>query len=452
MNIIYILLALSILLFIFAYYLSGRDILSPSVVMCIMFIISTMFAIMNIENWNIHYALNSVIILAGGMLVFIIAEASIHMMVLQRRFIHDCTNKIDIEPITVQVPILLITCIFDLITLAWFYLEIKRIVKVYGYNTAGVGVFGRYRTILTSLAQRSDSTVPLTGFILNQMIKLLHAMGYVSLYILINNWFANRKKGTHYILHSFILFMHIFSYIMEGSRANILQIASAGLIQWYIIWHRKVGWKKILTVRVIAIGLIGILFGMPIFYKSLSWMGRATNKNLIRYIGFYAGGSIQLFNLYVQNYTSTPKVFGEETLGGILKALNKIGFKIEIRNMNLDMIQLDELSRGNVYTFFRRPLHDFGMIGMIIFTILVSWLFAWIYYGKIKYKNNSHTPYWILLYGYMFYWIVMMSIDQYSHSYLSLTTIVQIGLIFFWYVFVTHFKFKFYNKRIILQI
>ena len=452
MNVIFLLLFFTILLFVFAYCISGRDILSPSSVMCIMFIISTMFAILNIRNWNIDYCLDSWIILLCGMFVFIIAESIMHAIVLPRHYPQSTKAENCIQPILVQKIVLIMAIIFDTIVLIWFYAEIKRIVFEYGFQSTGVGIFGSYRTIITSLNQRSDSTVRLTGIILNQMIKLLHAMGYVSLYILLNNLFIKKRKNMHSFLHCIILAMHILSYLMEGSRGTILQIASAALIQWYILWHRKVGWNKILTGKVIAIGIMCILVGMPLFYNSLALMGRATNKKLLRYVGFYVGGSIQLFNLYIQSNKSMPKVFGEESLIGVLRLLNKLGGNFEIRNTNLDMIRLDELSRGNVYTFFRRPLHDFGFIGMLIFTIMIAWLFAWIYYGKIKYKNNKFTPYWILLYGYMFYWIVIMSIDQYSQSYLSLTTVIQIILIFLWFFFSTHFKIESKDGDLVLRI
>lgn len=451
MNAIYLLLLFEIILFGLSYCLSGRDIMAPSVIMCAMFVISTFFAIMNIKNWKIDYSLDSVLILVVGMVTFILAEALFHGMQNKKIRRVRRADQAEMHPVVIQKSLLIFAVIFDVLVLLWFYMEICRIVAGYGYTATGVGVFGRYRTIITSLTQRSDSKVALTGMVLNQMIKLVHAMGYVSLYILLNNWFAGDKKKLPYIFHIILVLAHIFSYIMEGSRGNILQIASAALIEWYILWHRKVGWHKVLTGKVVVVGVLCMLIGMPLFYSSLSWMGRATNKRLLRYIGFYVGGSIQLFDLYLKSNITKPKVFGEETLIGVLHFLNRLGFDLDIRNVNLDMIRLDELSRGNVYTFFRRPLHDFGFGGMLLFTVLVAWLFAWIYYGKIKWRDTKATPYWIMLYGYLFYWIVSMSIDQYSHSLISLTTVLQIILMFLWYNFATRYKLTLKGKLHILK-
>ena len=92
-------------------------------------------------------------------------------------------DQAEMHPVVIQKSLLIFAVIFDVLVLLWFYMEICRIVAGYGYTATGVGVFGRYRTIITSLTQRSDSKVALTGMVLNQMIKLVHAMGYVSLYI-----------------------------------------------------------------------------------------------------------------------------------------------------------------------------------------------------------------------------------------------------------------------------
>lgn len=442
MNLIYVLLLFEIFLFLFAYCLSERDIMSPSVVMCAMFIISTMFAIMNIENWKIIYSADAVLILVSGMSAFIVAEAFLHALIKRHTAYMTKINRVQPTPIIISKEILLFAVILDVIVLSWFFVEICRIVAAYGYVVSGTDIFGKYRTIITSLTQRTDSKVALTGTILNQLIKLVRAMGYISLYVFLNNWFAGRNKKSECILHGLVITASILSYVMEGSRGNILQILSAALIEWYIIWHRKAGWNKVLTKKVVFVGLLCVLIGMPVFYGSVSWMGRSTNKNMLRYIGFYVGGSIQLFDLYLKSDVTKPKVFGEETLVGVLRLLNSLGLELDIRNINLDMIRLDALSQGNVYTFFRRPLHDFGFVGMLIFTVFVSWLFAWIYYGKIKWKHTRHTPYWIMLYGYLFYWIVLMSIDQYSQTIISLTTALQVILMFLWYDFATRYKLK----------
>ena len=139
------------------------------------------------------------------------------------------------------------------------------------------------------------------------------------------------------------------------------------------------------------------------------------------------GYPIYLFDLYVKN-PSTPVVFGEESLIGVNTFLSKyFGMDVFVRNVNLEFRYKNGYYLGNVYTFFRRPLHDFGFFGMLIFTALVALLFSWIYYGKIKWKSRTvSTDCWSIVYGYLFYWVVASSIVQYSQTYISLNVLILI--------------------------
>ena len=83
-------------------------------------------------------------------------------------------------------------------------------------------------------------------------------------------------------------------------------------------------------------------------------------------------------------------------------------------------------------------MHDFGLLGMYIFVALIAILFSYIYYGKIKYRTRSlKTTRWTLVYGYLYYWIVLSPIDQYSSAYVSAGTIIILFVIIFLYSFLS---------------
>ena len=70
-----VLLLLEILLFSFTFILAGMDILAPSVMMCCMFIISTTFALLNVNRWDsIHYGWETCGIIFVGIFIFIAVE------------------------------------------------------------------------------------------------------------------------------------------------------------------------------------------------------------------------------------------------------------------------------------------------------------------------------------------------------------------------------------------
>lgn len=67
-------LIIEISLFIFAFLLSGRDLMAPSVIMSIMFILSTSVALMNANYWDVTICYKTTIIISTGLLAFILAE------------------------------------------------------------------------------------------------------------------------------------------------------------------------------------------------------------------------------------------------------------------------------------------------------------------------------------------------------------------------------------------
>ena len=74
MNELIILLTFEVLLFSFAFFMSNHDIMAPSVVMCIMFLLSTATALMNMNSWKIDYSPDMLMILVSGICVFIWGE------------------------------------------------------------------------------------------------------------------------------------------------------------------------------------------------------------------------------------------------------------------------------------------------------------------------------------------------------------------------------------------
>ena len=100
------------------------------------------------------------------------------------------------------------------------------------------------------------------------------------------------------------------------------------------------------------------------------------------------------------------------------------------------------ITQGNIYTFFRRPYHDFGLFGMCLMVFLVILLFS-VWYSSFKQKTlGSKTNYSILCYGYLFYWIVLASIENYAIGLISLGTVMTLVLIKVIYFFLFDFSLK----------
>lgn len=432
-----LLFILEVVLFLIAFLITDRDILSPSCTMCAMFIVSTIFAILNVDNWNINFSFEALLILTSGIGVFVVVEAFCIVLCGKRKTMQ-CANGTSFQTTEVRNWIVISLIIFNIVIALWYYREIRVIVG----NTPSIGLlFSTYRNLgVSRLEGRASESV---SGIINQFLKITKATGYIGAFIAISNAISgNKRKRKQNILLIFMCVTSLLPIVMIASRGGILMYLSNILIIFYILWHQKYGWNRNLSWKIIRLGILGIIIGMPLFYYSAFLVGRKHTYGIIEYVSTYIGGSIALFDQYVQN--PIPRTgFGEESLINFNKILNIFGFGISSTSYNLESRNLGAL-RSNVYTFFRRPLHDFGLGGMYLFTILVAIFFCWMYYKKIKYKDRSFkVDCWVLIYGYLYYWILASSILQYSMSYISIGCLLTIIIIILLYSGITRIRLKF---------
>ncbi len=420
-----VLLLVEILLFLLAFSLSGKDIMAPSVMMCIMFLLSTSVAIINARKWDIHYSFEAAFLITTGILAFIVGEVFYrYFFCRQLRGKVRSGNSTETVIYEVKPWKLNVLIIFDLLVCAWSLISLIQSSEG-GLSSNLSQIFALNRNLQNADLIATGGTVD-TG-VMSQLIKIVYASGYLSSFLFVNNLIWKKGKRAEQMKHIFIMAVSVFPSIMTAGRTRILMLASAFLIEYYIVWHQKKGWNRNLSWKYIKNGVIALIAGIPAFYYSAELLGRKPSATLFDYVSVYLGSSIQLFNLYVANPVSR-KMIGEESLFSVIKVLHFLGlcdvstsYNLEIRSMGM--------GSSNVYTFFRRPLHDFGFFGMYVFTILVAMLFSWLYFKKIKYKQGSRAAIWVLVYGYFYYWIISSSILQYSVTYISVATCIMLCMI-----------------------
>lgn len=440
MTFLLLLLIFEVLALLYAFALSKNDIMAPSVLMCIMFMISTTFALLNYKNWNILYDPRAFMLIIGGLAVFILSETVVRMMFKHKNeqvVLSAEHGVMGYSGVHCELYMLILIALFNLVISYWFFIKIRNIVGVRRISFSAI--ISIYRSL--SNKNKENAGDNMVGGIIVQFLKIVKASGYVSGFALMSKVVEIGKRNNKSSVSKLelgllivIVLTSLFPSIMTAGRADILKFASSLVIEYYILWHQKNGWHRNLSTKYMRVGIVGVVGGIFLFYYSLSFLGRSTDMDLFAYTSIYLGSSIQLFNLYVQN----PRIsnsWGEESLVGIHKILSKIGLVEPSKFSNLEFRVLSETDgASNIYTFFRRPLHDFGVLGMFVFTALVAVLFASIYYGMIKNRERSiKTDCWTLVYGYLYYWIVASSMLQYSGAYISFGTvsiIVSILLIF----------------------
>lgn len=442
---IVLLFVIELFLFFVSFILSNKDILAPSVMMCSMFIISTLFALISYNNWtSVHYTLKTTIIIGTGIAVFVMSENVFSHTKMSLRLNRRIGYKEQDQKVVCDTEVWKIICLIgiNLIAVMWYYSEISRIVGAYGLSAENL--FASYRSIGVGLAVNTDSEIEMTNPLLNQLLKVTTASGYVAGFLLVNKRIKKEIDKQKQLGLVMIMLLSIVPGIMNAGRNPILQLIVSLMVYYYVLWHQEHGWSRNLSWKYIRLGMMLVIIGIPAFYFLLGALGRTTEKGIFEYGAIYIGSSIALFNQYIAAPVSAPKFFGEETLLGIHQLLYRLGVPVTIKNRHLEFRMLGDNLYSNIYTFFRRPLHDFGLVGMYIFTILVALFFCWFYFHKIKNKpRTKRVDYWVLVYGYIYYWIVYTSIDQRSISFISISAVVtMVIIVVVYYIMTTRFRFR----------
>lgn len=396
--------------------------MAPSVMMCVMFCISTMFALMNVDSWAIEYSADACLLLVSGIFIFLLGEiffrftfCSLNKRKLRCKARPHVLNNFVIKKW--KFCVLLALCV---LVILWYFKIIKSAV---GSAPSIAVYFVLYRK--QGIAAMSGEGEAISLGLIKPFLQILTAIGYVSAYVLANTLVVKdgrKRKGC--IKYLILMVLSLAPSIMAGGRSGLLRLGSAFVIQYYILWHQRYGWNKNLSWKYMRLGVLGFVAMIFIFYYTLGLLGRSTNKKILDYASMYLGSSIELFNQYVQNPVPC-NTFGEESLFSLKKIMHFLHIGSLSTSYNLEFRKLG-FGHSNIYTFFRRPLHDFGVIGMYAFTVLVSFLFSWIYYKHIKYTVREKSLFWVLLYGYLYYWIICSSIDQYSIAYISAGTVIAV--------------------------
>ncbi|HFU3697702.1 TPA: O-antigen polymerase [Streptococcus suis] len=415
-----------LLLLFFNYFSSQRDILSPSVVMTAMFVVSTLFALINAKNWNIDYELLSTFYILSGIIVF-----SIPVTIASNK-VGAIPEIVSYRKLSISTWKIIFAILVDLVIIYLYRKEMYQLAAQAGYSGQSIQWFIRNSTSYEGSIEFSAK--------IRLLVRFVDITAYIFLFTFINNFIYNVKRKSNLLL---LVPVMLFAYktVLTGGRQDILKLMFAAVVQAYILQKAKVGWKKVISGRYVMYGLTGLLVGIPSFYYGLFLVGRTTTRSMMESVSTYIGGPIQHFNQFVQNPTSPSRYFGSESLTPILNILGDLGLIDYNETVHLEFRQLG-VTIGNVYTFFRRPLHDFGPVGMYLFVFLVGVLFAYLYYVVIRSKRRSDL--WdmnVMVYSYLFYWIFLSSIEQYSMTIISVFTLIAIILFYLLSIFYWQFTF-----------
>lgn len=407
---IYVLLIFFIILLISSYFSTKKDIIHPVFIFNLMFLISIGCAIYNIDRWNIDIS-NMTFLL----LVLMAIEFNILSYIIMKYYEPKKENITDVKmkSIKIEKSQMTFVIIFDIIYIALIVYFVGQIALRFGNVSSYSEALKIYKA---NVIYKANASLPIVVRIAN---KFVIGFSYIFMFAAIYNFVYVKYTKRRYKIRNFIIYMiptflYAISLLLQSSRGMILRMICSGAIIYIILWYRKN--KYIVHVRmkyILGIFAAGIVT-LVSFYLVSGLIGRSVlNSNVTEYVTMYGGGSIQLLDMYMDNQPEKSNLVGRETFWGVYRFLADYKLiKISPKPTgSLEWRESNDYMIGNVYTAYRRWYQDFGIVGCAIILGIVC-LFFNIYYLKLKECRESNKyNLLLLLYSYLFYHLILISID-----------------------------------------
>lgn len=408
---IFLLLEIVILIFLISLAIT-KDIFSPACIMCESYILAIISTIFNIRKWDVNIHSNTVFIIVFGIICFIIISVLVNVYYKHSKVKQD--KKLEFIRYNKKMMFILIFIQFFSLFI-YLYFFIKSLGDLSRFES--INHLMRYFRLFINI----EEDIPL---LVNQLLKYSKALAYVSGYIFIHNKFiglkTKQKTKDNFLIISIIIF--ILMSLLTAARFEMMILILSFIMMWYIItiFYGKLNknfWKKIICVFLVAIIL---------FSASQTLVGRENKTSAIDSFSEYFGGSIEIFDSYLQDVNQVSN--REELFKGVLKFLRQLKLidSLPVDTGLADYVESNGQVVGNVYTGFRRMHHDFGLFGVMIFQMIMALLLT-IFYEKIKHKKSIDN----ISIGIIFYSAIAFSMFLHSYSEFFFSTIISFNYLAF---------------------
>lgn len=226
-----------------------------------------------------------------------------------------------------------------------------------------------------------------------------------------------QKKSQRIIcLSTFLPIMS--SLLLTNSKAGLLACVflwTSGFIVGYLEKHKKspeIKFKKIINITIFGLLIFGLLYLSMMF--RVGDLSAQTHNIVLEKYKLYAFGHVPAFDYWFANNGNQPGyTLGQYTFIAFFDLLGIVNQKQGIYN---DIVYVSLNYGTNVFTAFRGLISDFGVIGGLVFIMLLGIISGYAYYTLLKSRKREILPKLILS---MVYFFVFYSFIVSIFSYLS---------------------------------
>lgn len=252
-----------------------------------------------------------------------------------------------------------------------------------------------------------------------------------------------KYKRLYYLLwgHVVLLVLNGFS---GGDKGSGLEPIIRLVLMFLVVFYSYRSSFRLDTKIYVKILLVFLIIAS--LFKGLSEvLGRETDNysNNTDMLAEYMGAEIKNFDIYMNHKDGNAKSkgVGEKTFYGLLQELNP---KREVSNGAFQSYK--DYNLGNVYTQYYYWHADFGLVGIVVLTILVAIISMFFYKKGVLYtisKQHSLTPSLCIYLSMAFPLFMTFFSSKFTEAVVRLNFLkLALYIFIFVYVFNRYFKLK----------
>lgn len=398
-----LLLLVIIFMSVYTYKCVGNDIVHPSVIVLLSTMFSVISATYNCEKWGIEFSPLTFSIIFISLYCISTIGIICNCRIFGSKNCYEPQKFFEVFLFKKQTMIFI--NIIIVVSALWYYYVIFR-------ATGGGTLFEMVSAfrMIHSYGIESEYIYEMPS-ILNQMLKVTKVFAYLFTLLFINNLVVAKKLYWRYLLP---VLLFCLQTLMGGDRIYCVILLGTAVIIYCIICNKLHYLKKGKSIKLLSMLIVSLISIMFLFGSIRNVIGHSQSneyEDVLSYATRYAGGSIQLLNLYLKDpYVKSDDDWGKETFSSIHKTIMSIkGDKTPKRH--LEFRESNGIVIGNIYTAIRKYYNDFGIWGIIILSSIFSAFYS-CFYKLIKNDNKTLVSYKLFVYSFIMHCTYYYPLDD----------------------------------------
>ena len=435
----FIYLVLLFCIFLFVYKIFHEDLFIPPVMMTFCFLICSIIVVTRYTDWNVGtFSMYSGVMLLIGIISYIIGGCISYYFGSLFELKHRVgkLQHLDIRKrIDISLTLLIIANFIGIIELVLFARYVINTVLSMNYNHSTFAkLLFSYRWVLMRNLIPVELSMPTYLSFLKYTVEMFSAF---AIYVYIHNKCMKCSARKDRLLILVSLYWPL-NALLTSSRGDIITLLAEIIYLIYFFNGINRGFSANTSARMLGKSVkILIVFLFFFFLFSVYQYRISSNNTFCNSITVYFAGGVRAFDIFVKEplERNTGLIGNDETLRYFSTFFAVHRGQGQKTLLPLEFRYIKGKSIGNIFTAFRRYYSDFGIGGIIFFSIMLGFVMTLLYAKSRSYCQKRENCFYILAFAWLSKSVFFMAIEDYFYvSIISLNGIYKERILYILYM------------------